>query len=160
MCSERPSRKNSKTSRRVRPAVPFWCRAEDVGAGRYRTRFQNLTFHLMGYWGRSEIWVWWWCSADLVTKSCPTVVTPWTVAHQVPLSMGFPTQECWSGLPFPSPEGSSFQPRVQTYVSCIGRCILYHWATREAHLPPYCYVHYSWNKKANFSKTIPENCLD
>ena len=28
--------------------------------------------------------------------------TPWTVAHQAPLSMGFPRQECWSGLPFPS----------------------------------------------------------
>ena len=30
-------------------------------------------------------------------------MTPWTVAHQVPLSMGFPRQEYWSGLPFPSP---------------------------------------------------------
>ena len=29
--------------------------------------------------------------------------TPWTVAHQVPLPMGFPRQEYWSGLPFPSP---------------------------------------------------------
>ena len=28
---------------------------------------------------------------------------PWTVACQAPLSMGFPRQECWSGLPFPSP---------------------------------------------------------
>ena len=32
------------------------------------------------------------------------LATPWTVAHQVPLSMGFPRQEYWSGLPFPSPE--------------------------------------------------------
>ena len=31
-------------------------------------------------------------------------VTPWTVAHQAPLSMGFPRQEYWSGLPFPMPE--------------------------------------------------------
>ena len=30
-------------------------------------------------------------------------VTPWTVAYQTPLSMGFSRQECWSGLPFPSP---------------------------------------------------------
>ena len=30
--------------------------------------------------------------------------TPWAVAHQAPLSMGFPRQEYWSGLPFPSPE--------------------------------------------------------
>ena len=28
--------------------------------------------------------------------------TPWTVAHRPPLSMGFPRQEYWSGLPFPS----------------------------------------------------------
>ena len=28
--------------------------------------------------------------------------TPWTVAYQAPPSMGFPRQECWSGLPFPS----------------------------------------------------------
>ena len=31
--------------------------------------------------------------------------TPWTVAYQAPLSMGFSRQECWSGLPFPSPGG-------------------------------------------------------
>ena len=30
-------------------------------------------------------------------------VTPWTVALQAPLSMGFPRQDYWSGLPFPSP---------------------------------------------------------
>ena len=30
-------------------------------------------------------------------------VTPWTVAHQVPWSMGFSRHEYWSGLPFPSP---------------------------------------------------------
>ena len=30
-------------------------------------------------------------------------VTPWTMAHQAPLSMGFFRQEHWSGLPFPSP---------------------------------------------------------
>ena len=30
-------------------------------------------------------------------------VTPWTVAHQAPPSMGFSRQEYWTGLPFPSP---------------------------------------------------------
>ena len=30
-------------------------------------------------------------------------VTPWTIAHQAPLSMGFSRQEYWSGLLFPSP---------------------------------------------------------
>ena len=29
--------------------------------------------------------------------------TPWTIAHQASLSMGFSRQEYWSGLPFPSP---------------------------------------------------------
>ena len=40
----------------------------------------------------------------LVAKSCPTLATPWTVALQAPLSIGFSRQESWSGLPFPSPE--------------------------------------------------------
>ena len=30
--------------------------------------------------------------------------TPWTVAYQAPLSMGFSRQRYWSGLPFPPPE--------------------------------------------------------
>ena len=30
-------------------------------------------------------------------------MTSWTVARQAPVSMGFPRQEYWSGLPFPSP---------------------------------------------------------
>ena len=42
-------------------------------------------------------------SGGLFAKSCLTVVTPWTVARQAPLSMGFSRQEYWSGLPFPSP---------------------------------------------------------
>ena len=39
----------------------------------------------------------------LVIKSCLTLATPWTVAHQAPLSMGFLRQAYWSGIPFPSP---------------------------------------------------------
>ena len=31
-------------------------------------------------------------------------VTPWTIAHQAPLSMGYPRQNYWSVLPFPPPE--------------------------------------------------------
>ena len=38
-----------------------------------------------------------------VTKSCLTLVTPWTAVHQAPLSVGFPRQEYWSQLPFLSP---------------------------------------------------------
>ena len=39
----------------------------------------------------------------LVTRHAQLFMTPWTVACQAPLSMGFSRQEYWSGLPFPSP---------------------------------------------------------
>ena len=38
--------------------------------------------------------------------------TPWTVAHQAPLSMGFSKQEYWSGLQFPSP-GNLADPGIK-----------------------------------------------
>ena len=47
--------------------------------------------------------------AESVNPSCccsavsDSFVTLWTVAHQAPLSLGFPRQEYWTGLPFPSP---------------------------------------------------------
>ena len=41
------------------------------------------------------------CCCCLVVSD--SFVTPWTVAHQAPLSIGFPRQEYWSGLPFFSP---------------------------------------------------------
>ena len=51
--------------------------------------------------------------------------TPWTVAHQAPLSMEFSRQEYWSGLPFPSPEV------LPDPVSCIVGSFFTTWATRE-----------------------------
>ena len=39
-------------------------------------------------------------------------VTPWTLAHHAPLSMGFSRQEYWSGLPFPSP-GDLPNPKIE-----------------------------------------------
>ena len=47
------------------------------------------------------------CKATIVldAKLCPTLLwPPQTVAHQFPLSTGFPRQEYWSVLPYPSPE--------------------------------------------------------
>ena len=42
------------------------------------------------------------CAKSL--QSCVQLfVTPWTVAHRAPLSMGFSRQEYWSGLPCPPP---------------------------------------------------------
>ena len=59
-----------------------------------------------------------------VTKSCLTLVSPWTVAHQAPLSMECSRQEHWSWLPFPSPgdlpdPGSELTPPTLQAVSCI-----------------------------------------
>ena len=41
--------------------------------------------------------------------------TPWTVAHQAPLSMGFPRQKYCSGLPFPSP-GDLADPGINPHL--------------------------------------------
>ena len=43
-------------------------------------------------------WSWF---GGLISQSCLTLATPWTVAHQAPLSMGFSKKEYW--LIFPSP---------------------------------------------------------
>ena len=51
-------------------------------------------------------------------------VTPWTVACQVPLSMGFPSQEYWSGLPFPPPRdlpNPGIEPTSPVAPSLAGR---------------------------------------
>ena len=37
------------------------------------------------------------------------LATPWTAAHQAPLSMGFSRQEYWSGVPLPSPNTSIWE---------------------------------------------------
>ena len=53
----------------------------------------------------------------LVTKVYLTLETPWTVAFQGPLTMGFSRQEYWSGLPLPSPGGlpnQGIEPRSPT----------------------------------------------
>ena len=42
----------------------------------------------------------------------PLFATPWTVACQAPLSMGFSRQEHWNGLPFPFP-GDLPNPRIE-----------------------------------------------
>ena len=61
---------------------------------------------------------------------------------------GFPRQEYWEWVAIPFSRGSSWMGDV-THVSCIGRWILYHWATREAHVS---YLITSWS-------TIAFSCL-
>ena len=59
--------------------------------------------------------------------------TPWTVAHQAPLSMGFFRQEYCSGLPFPSPEDlpdSPVSPALQ-----VDSLLLSHWGSPVVVIP-------------------------
>ena len=58
-------------------------------------------------------------------------VTPWTVAHQAPLSMGILQVRILEWIAIPFSRGSS-QPRDQTQVSCIAGGFFTIWATREA----------------------------
>ena len=51
-------------------------------------------------------------SLSLAAKLFLTLTTPWIVARQAPLSMGFSRQEYWSGLPFPSP-GDLSDPGIE-----------------------------------------------
>ena len=55
----------------------------------------------------------------------------WTVACQASLSMGFPRQEYWMEVVAISSSRGSSWSRDWTQVCCIGRWILYHWATWE-----------------------------
>ena len=64
---------------------------------------------------------------------------PWTVAHQAPLSMGFSRQECWSGLPFPSPgdlPNPGIEPTSPMSLALAGEFFTtgwaYHWGRPRA----------------------------
>ena len=51
-------------------------------------------------------------------------VTPWTIACQGPLSLKFPRQEYWNGLPFPSPRDLP-NPKIKPACSQLpGRCFI------------------------------------
>jgi len=76
------------------------------------------------------------------------LVTPWTVAYQVSLSMGFSRQEYWSGLPFPSP-GDLPDPGIKPRSPILEADAL----TSEPPGKPYCVAHsrltinISWRNK-------------
>ena len=64
--------------------------------------------------------------------SCAVVsdsLWPHGLAHQAPLSMGFPRQEHWSGLPLPSPEDP---PNPGTEHKSLALAGGFHWTTRKA----------------------------
>ena len=54
-----------------------------------------------------------------VLNRAPLYATPWTVAQQAPLSMGFPRQEYHCGLPFPSP---GIEPSLHCLLHCRRNC--------------------------------------
>ena len=61
-------------------------------------------------------------------------VTPWTLAHQAPLSMEFSRQGYWSGLPFPSPgdlRNSGIEPASPAFL---------HWQKILSPAPPKSYL--------------------
>ena len=73
-----------------------------------------------------------------VTKSCPTLCDPMTVARQAPLSMGFSRQEYWSGLLCPPPGNlldSGIEP-VSPTSSALADKFFITSATWEAHQDP------------------------
>ena len=53
-------------------------------------------------------------------------LTPWTIAHQAPLSMGFSREECWSVLPFP-PQLSSNSHSLYSSPWQSPICFLFQW---------------------------------
>ena len=60
-------------------------------------------------------------------------VTPWTIACQAPLSMGFSRQEYWNGLPYPPP-GHLSDPRIKPVSSVapelqVNSLLLSHWGS-------------------------------
>ena len=51
------------------------------------------------------------------------IATPWTAAHQAPLSMGFSRQEYWSGMPLPSPTYAADAGKAVACELCSGLCL-------------------------------------
>ena len=73
----------------------------------------------------SYLWV---CACAQSVHGVWLFVTPWTVAHQAPWSMGISQVRKLEWVASPSSRGS-FQPRDGTCVFCLGQWILYHQAT-------------------------------
>ena len=96
--------------------------------------------------------------------SCvPLFATPWTVAYQALLSMGYPRQEYWSGLPFPFPGDlphPGIKPASPEFPALAGGFFateppgkhLIHWR---------CSIQYllTWSKAVYFNLILPLFCF-
>ena len=93
----------------------------------------------------------------LVTKSCPTLATPWTVVRQAALSMGFSRQEYWSGLPFPSP-GDLPNPGIEPRSLALQADSLLTelWEKSIYSIKNNCIIRHYLNEQHNFFLTFPE----
>ena len=78
-------------------------------------------------------------------------VTPWTVAHQAPLSMGILQARILEWVAMPSSRGHS-QPRNLTQVSLIAGRFFIIWVTREASV--YMYIRFTLNDSLKIFKYI------
>ena len=86
----------------------------------------------------------------LVANLCLTE-TPWTGAHQAPLSMGFPRQEYWNGLPFLSP-GALPDPEIEPG-SLVLQADLYHLSDQRRPTDS------EWSEVAQSCPTLPPRGL-
>ena len=103
-----------------------------------------------------------------VLRCVQLFATPWTVAHQIPLSLEFSRQEYWSRLPFLSPgdlPNLGIKPRSPALAHgsfTIGTWILYHWHVHiwEApictcvHIYVYVYVCKKTDKRSITGSTL------
>ena len=99
-------------------------------------------------------------------------LTPWTFAHQVPLSMGFSRQEYWSGLPWPPPRDLP-GPGIKTTSlmspaltggfftsSATWEAIIYHTHTYMSHMCLRVFIHTYGSPGGSVVKNLPANARD
>ena len=105
----------------------------------------------------------------LVAKSCPTLVTPWTVTWQAPLSMGFSRQEYWSGLPFPSPRdlpNPEIEPRSPALqadslpIELQGKPYIYMYMYINIHIYIYIYIYINCIWKVNLLSILCKHIFE
>ena len=105
--------------------------------------FFPLCYSLINTWLTSPLeprhfFVRYCCCCCLATKLSDSFVTPWTVARQPLLSLGFPWQEYWSGLHFLLQ--GIFLTQGSNSCLLLVKWILYNWSTWEALLVRYLHI--------------------